>query len=45
MANNTNKQKQRLLTAADIYSDDNFPYFKNDMDLVTLIFTAVFFLQ
>ena len=32
MANNTNKQ--RLLTAADIYSDDNFPYFKNDIERI-----------
>ena len=32
MANNTNKQ--RLLTAADIYGDDNFPYFKNDMERI-----------
>ena len=32
MANNTNKQ--RLLTAAEIYSDDNFPYFKNDIERI-----------
>ena len=32
MANNTNKQ--RLLTAADIYGDDSFPYFKNDMERI-----------
>jgi len=32
MANNTNKQ--RLLTAADIYADDNFPYFKNDIERI-----------
>jgi len=32
MANNTSKQ--RLLTAADIYSDENFPYFKNDVERI-----------
>ena len=32
MANNTNKT--RLLTAADIYSDDNFPFFKNDIERI-----------
>ena len=32
MANNINKQ--RLLTAADIYSDENFPYFKNDIERI-----------
>lgn len=26
--------KQRLLTAADVYSDDNFPYFKNDIERI-----------
>ena len=32
MANNTNKQ--RLLTAADIYSDAEFPLFKNDAERI-----------
>ena len=32
MANNTNKQ--RLLTAADIYSDADFPLFKNDAERI-----------
>lgn len=32
MANNTNKQ--RLLTAADIYSDADFPLFKNDTERI-----------
>ena len=33
MANNY-KNNNRLLTAADIYSDDNFPYFKNDIERI-----------
>ena len=40
MANNTNKQ--RLLTAAEIYSDDNFPYFKNDIERIKYMGTKLY---